>query len=60
MKLQIMYEWFNQVKLPYNLRKDVKFLSCNIINVFMVPRHNLISDEKSETWILPKTNTFKQ
>ena len=32
MKLQIMYELFKQVNLPYNLRKDVKFPSCNIIN----------------------------
>ena len=27
-----MYELFKQVNLPYNLRKDVKFLSCNITN----------------------------
>ena len=32
MKLQIMYELSKQVNLPYNLRKDVKFLSCNITN----------------------------
>ena len=60
MKLQIMYELLNQVNLPYNLHKDVKFLSCNIKNAFMVLRHYHISDEKSENWILPKTNSLKQ
>ena len=48
MKLQIMYELFNQVTLPYNLRKDVIFVSCNIRNIIMVPRHYHISDENSE------------
>ena len=47
MKLQIMYELFNQVTLPYNLRKDV-IISCNIRNIIMVPRHYHISDENSE------------
>ena len=55
-----MYEFFNQVNLPDNSRKDVNFRSCNIRNVFMVPRHYHISDENSETWILPKRNTLKQ
>ena len=55
-----MYELFNQMSLPYKLRKDVKFLSCNIRNIFMVLRHFHIYDEKSKSWILPKTNALKQ
>ena len=60
MKPQIKCELFNQANLHYNLRKDVKLLSCNIKNVSMVPRDYHIFDEKSETWTLPKTNPWKQ